>query len=104
MSTKSSTLTVEKTKNKTVEKKKIRVWMYNDNTTSFDVVEKILMEVFKKTKDEAGAIAMAIHLSGENGKKVVGEYSRTIADAKVAKAKRMASEEGYPNFKVKADK
>ena len=94
----SSTVVLERTK--TITRKKYRVIMHNDDTTSFDCVIRILQEVFMKTFDEANNIALAIHKAGPNGQKVVGEYSKSIADAKASKGMRIAKMEGFPNFKI----
>lgn len=94
------TVVLEKTKTTTTLKKKCKVIMHNDDKTSFECVMDILVEVFKKTPQEAFDIALAIHKAGPNGSKVVGEYSKTIAEAKKDKALKMAKEAGYPDFKV----
>lgn len=95
-----STVVLEKTKTKTTLRKKYKVIMYNDQKTSFECVIDILVNVFNKTEQQAFQIALAIHQSGPTGSKVIGEYSKTIAEAKRDKALRMAKEAGYPDFKV----
>ena len=92
---------LEKTRiSTTTNSKKTRVIMHNDDTTSFEVVIFILCNVFKKTESEAFMIALSIHNSGPNGKKVIAEYPKSIALAKVNKALQIAKDEGYPNFKI----
>lgn len=95
-----TTATLEKTRITTVNRKKCKVIMHNDDSTSFEIVIQILCEVFQKTELEAEGIALAIHKSGPNGKKVVGEYSKTIAEAKKNKALRIAKDAGYSEFKI----
>lgn len=101
MASKTNTNVLERTKTSTKTKEKHKVIMHNDNTTSFDCVIKILIEVFGKTESEAVGIAMAIHLAGPSGSKVVKEYSSlSLANAKAKKGMQMAADEGYPDFKI----
>lgn len=99
--TNSNVAILEKTETKIKIRKKYQVIMHNDKSTDFMVVLLILMEVFKKSKEEALKITEAIHKSGPTGKKVVAEYSsKNIADSKASKAMGMAKDFGYPDFKV----
>ena len=73
--------------------------MYNDDFTPMDFVVNILIEVFRKTEQEAMAIMLAIH---KGTKEVVGEYYYDIAKTRVDICTRRAREEGYP-FLVKVE-
>lgn len=73
--------------------KKYKVVFHNDNFTTMDFVVRVLREVFYKLEVEAIRLMLKVHTEG---KAVVGTYSRDIAMSKVAKATRLAREEGFP--------
>lgn len=98
--TETSTIVLEKNKTRTIHRKKVKVVAYNDDVTTFECVIEVLMTVFAKTEQEAFSIAMNIHKGGPMGRAIIGEYSRNIAESKVAKAKKLATTLGYPNFKI----
>lgn len=87
------------TQAKLKEPGKYKVVMYNDDFTPMDFVVNILMEVFRKNRQEATAIMLAIH---KGTKEVVGEYVYDIAKTKVDICIRRAREAGYP-FLVKVE-
>lgn len=80
---------------KTTPKEPVKhdVIVLNDDFTTFDFVIEVMMTVFGKTRRQAEEIAERTHISQ---RAVVGQYSLDIARSKVAKATRMAREEGYP--------
>ena len=57
--------------------RKFNIVFYNDDFTSFQVVEYILMKFYNKTKEEANALAAKIH---NEGKSIVGTYSKDLAE------------------------
>ena len=75
------------------EPRKHDVLILNDDFTTFEFVIEVMMSVFGKTLQQAEEIAETTHV---NQKAVVGRYSLDIAKSKVAKATRMAREEGFP--------
>ena len=75
------------------EPRKHNVLVLNDDFTTFEFVIEIMMGVFGKTLQQAEEIAETTHI---NQKAVVGQYPLDIAKSKVAKATRMAREEGFP--------
>lgn len=79
--------------------KKWKVIMHNDDYTSMDFVVNILIEVFKKNKDEANMIMMSVH---NTGKGVVGIYTKDIAFTKIKICNEKAKMERFP-FKVTAE-
>lgn len=89
----------EKTEIRLKRPKPYKVVMYNDDFTPMDVVVDILMEVFHKNFDEAGAIMLAVH---KGQKAVVGVYPYDIARTKAARAVKIARELGYP-FRVEVE-
>ena len=88
-----------RTRSKLKEPGKYKVVMYNDDFTPMDFVVNILIEVFRKTEQEAMAIMLAIH---KGTKEVVGEYVYDIAKTKADICIRRAREAGYP-FLVKVE-
>lgn len=75
------------------EPRKHNVLILNDDFTTFEFVIEVMMCVFAKTMQQAEEIAETTHI---NQKAVVGQYPLDIAKSKVAKATRMAREEGFP--------
>lgn len=73
--------------------RKHKVFIINDDFTTFDFVIMVMMEVFRKTMEQAEEIATVTHI---HHKACVGEYSLDIARSKVAKATAMARAEGFP--------
>lgn len=75
------------------------VYVLNDDFTTFEFVIEVMMTVFGKTLQQAEEIAETTHC---NQKAIVGRYPLDIARSKVAKATRMAREEGFPlKFEIK---
>ena len=75
------------------EPRRHNVFVLNDDFTTFEFVIEIMMEVFGKTLQQAEEIAETTHI---NQKSIVGQYPLDIARSKVAKATRLAREEGFP--------
>ena len=75
------------------EPRKYDVIVLNDDFTTFEFVIEVLMDVFGKTQQQTEEIAEMTHIYQ---KATVGRYSLDIARSKVAKATRMAREEGFP--------
>lgn len=71
--------------------------MHNDDTTPFDFVIYVLVEVVFKTPTEAIQIAMYIH---ENGKKKVLQGQKEQLEQKRDKCIAFATEMGFSDFKV----
>ncbi len=69
------------------------VFIINDDFTTFEFVVKLLMEVFDKSESEGWTIACQ---TNDEGKGIVGIYTKDIALTKIRKATAMAREEGFP--------
>ena len=69
------------------------VLLHNDDYTTMEFVVSVLATVFHHGEDEAFRIMMHVH---EKGVGVAGCYSYEIAEAKAAKATRMAREHEFP--------
>jgi ATP-dependent Clp protease adaptor protein ClpS len=89
----------EKTKVKLKEPKRYKVVMYNDDFTPMEFVVYILINIFKKSEEEAVQIMMSVH---KGGKAVVGIYSYDIAKTKTDTAISISRQEGYP-FRIKVE-
>lgn len=75
------------------EPKRYKVIIYNDDFTTMEFVVDILVEIFKKSYDEAMDIMMAIH---KGSRAVVGVYSLDIAKTRASRAVTLARNEGFP--------
>lgn len=78
---------------KTEEPKKYKVILLNDNYSTVDFVIEILIQIFKKSLDEATEITMNVH---ENGRGVCGIYTYEIAQTKIAEVKATARRAEFP--------
>lgn len=78
------------------EPKMYNVIMYNDDFTTMEFVIFILVNIFKKSDNEAFNLMMLVHKSG---KAIVGKYTYDIAKTKSEHAISLARKEGFP-FKV----
>ena len=75
------------------EPHRYKVIIHNDDFTTMEFVVMVLMRVFWRSETEANTMMMRVH---QIGSAVVGIYSYDIAISKVAKATKMAREEGFP--------
>ncbi len=73
--------------------KKYKVIFFNDDVTTMEFVVFVLTSIFDIANLEATKIMYDIH---NNGRAVVGVYSRDIAFTKVELTRKLASSEGYP--------
>lgn len=70
-----------------------KVVLHNDDYTTMDFVVEILLEIFKKSEDEAVSIMLHVH---HNGYGICGLYPHEIAETKVSAVHRRAKEAGFP--------
>ena len=75
------------------EPKKYKVLLLNDDYSTMDFVIEVLVNIFKKSNDEATKIMLDIH---NNKKAVCGIYTYEIAATKVAQVKANARKAQYP--------
>lgn len=85
--------TKERTDSRLKEPRRYKVITYNDDFTTMEFVVDILVEIFKKSYDEAMDIMMTIH---KGSRAVVGIYSLDIAKTRAARAVTLARNEGFP--------
>ena len=85
--------TVNKEKVKVKKPRQYKVVMHNDDFTTMEFVDDILITVFKKDINTSNKIMMDVHKVGRG---IVGIYPYDIAATKVAISLGMAKEEGFP--------
>lgn len=74
--------------------KMYKVLLHNDDTTTFDFVILVLMQIFHKTAEDAMQIAQAIHVSQAG---VAGSpYTREIAEEKTIETISFSRANGFP--------
>ena len=70
-----------------------RVLMHNDDYTTRDFVVYVLQSVFHHAEPEALRVMLHVH---NNGMGVAGVFSREIAETKIRKVQRLASQNEFP--------
>jgi ATP-dependent Clp protease adaptor protein ClpS len=70
-----------------------RVLIHNDDFTTMEFVVRVLIELFRKSHAEANFIMLTVHQKGVGA---CGEYSRDVAETKVAQVTQLAREHGHP--------
>ena len=86
-----SNLTLKQTKFK--EPLMYRVIMHNDDYTTMDFVVFVLIEVFRKSYEEAVSLMEEVH---NEGQAKIGVYTRDIAETRVKKVEKLANEYHFP--------
>ena len=84
---------VERTSQKTQEPTLYKVVLHNDDYTTMDFVVHVLQRHFAKSEIEATYIMLQVH---HGGRGVAGEYTRDVAETKVADVTAEARAEGMP--------
>ena len=85
--------TIDKQKNKLQPPRKFKVILHNDDYTSFDFVEKLLIHLFHKSPLAAKNIAQSIHKSGKG---IAGVYPKGIAETKAHQVNALARANHVP--------
>lgn len=70
-----------------------QVVMLNDDFTTMDFVIEVLMQLFRKSADEAERIMLTIHYQGRG---VCGVYPKDIAVTRIAQVHQWAQAEEHP--------
>lgn len=70
-----------------------KVIFHNDDFTTMEFVQAVLMQIFGHTETEATAIMLAVHKTGSG---IAGIYPFAIAEAKVAETTKAAEEHDFP--------
>jgi ATP-dependent Clp protease adaptor protein ClpS len=82
-----------RTANELREPKLYRVYMLNDDYTTWDFCLRIITGVFHKSVEEANKISQDIHTKGKG---LCGIYSYEIAETKADTVQHQARKEGFP--------
>ncbi len=77
----------------TREPRRVKVILHNDHYTTMDFVVAILMDVFRKTLQDATRIMLDVH---EKGRGECGVYTQEIAETKIGIVHSRAKREGFP--------
>lgn len=72
---------------------KYNVIIHNDNKTTVEFVIIVLTSIFRHTRESAEKIAYVVH---NQGKEIVGTYSKEIATEKVREAEDLAVKNKFP--------
>ncbi|MFV0348991.1 MAG: ATP-dependent Clp protease adapter ClpS [Halodesulfovibrio sp.] len=75
------------------EPRKFKVLLHNDDYTTMEFVISVLVQVFRKTAQQATAIMLSVH---EKGVGECGVYTAEVAETKVAIVHARARKEGFP--------
>lgn len=70
-----------------------RVILLNDDFTPMDFVIEILMRLFGKSQTQAEQIMLEVH---HNGRGIAGEFTRDIAETRVAQVNQLARDHEHP--------
>jgi ATP-dependent Clp protease adaptor protein ClpS len=69
------------------------VVLHNDDYTTMEFVQMILVAVFGHSHSSAAQLMLQVHMQG---KAVAGTYTRDIAETKRSEAEALARGEGHP--------
>jgi ATP-dependent Clp protease adaptor protein ClpS len=69
------------------------VVLLNDDFTPMEFVEHVVMDVFRKTRDEAGRITMDVHTRGAAA---IGPYTHELAETRAFRVIVAAEAAGHP--------
>ncbi len=83
----------EDTEKKLEEPPMFKVVLYNDDFTTKAFVVEVLVLIFHKGAAEATELMWQVHRQGRG---VAGVYPREVAETKVATARTLARENGFP--------
>ena len=70
-----------------------KVFLINDDYTTFDHVVYVLTSIFGKTYAEAESITIQIH---NQGRGLAGEYVHDVAVTKAKRVRQISRAKGYP--------
>jgi ATP-dependent Clp protease adaptor protein ClpS len=77
----------------TVEQSMFRVLLLNDDATPMQFVVQVLVDIFKKTPEDAERLMLAIH---HTGKAACGVYTQYDAEGLIGRVAELASQNRHP--------
>jgi ATP-dependent Clp protease adaptor protein ClpS len=80
-------------KPKTLQPRRYKVILLNDDYTPQEFVVSVLRKVFRLTRAQASRVMITAHMKGSC---VVVVLSKDIAETKAQEANEMGKQEGYP--------
>lgn len=83
----------EKVRDKAEEPPRYVVYLLNDDYSTFDFVVHVLVNIFRKSVEEAIRITNDVH---HRGKGACGMYTKQIAETKVMLVEEASSSAGFP--------
>lgn len=83
---------VTKTHRRTARLPLYKVIFHNDDTTVFEFVVMLLIEVFSMTEQEAEAVTKEIHVTGLG---IAGVFDKETAEAKTEESRKLALMNGF---------
>jgi ATP-dependent Clp protease adaptor protein ClpS len=89
----SDTSTVTNTKTFIKPPSQWKVIFHNDDTTPMEFVQQLLIQIFRKSKQDAFNLAYEVHTKE---KAIVGIYTKEIANTRVDLTHYYAQSHGYP--------
>lgn len=75
------------------EPKRYYVIMHNDDSTPFDFVIEVLVELYRHSEETAADLANKIHIEG---KAIVGMFNLEIAEQKVEETVKVSRANNFP--------
>lgn len=73
--------------------KMYQVLLHNDNYTTMEFVVSILVNIFRRSIEQATAIMLSVHKKGVG---IAGTYTRELAETKVTTTHILARDAGFP--------
>jgi ATP-dependent Clp protease adaptor protein ClpS len=77
----------------TQKPRRYNVVLHNDDYTTMEFVELVLMKFFHKSETEATQIMLHVHHKGFG---IVGVFTRDVAESKAVQVMDFAKEHGHP--------
>ena len=93
----SQVATIVNVQTKSPPNREYGIFIYNDDITPFELVVTMLVEVLKKSEVEALTLTM---IAQNKGLALVDKLPKKLALARVNKAKKYMTENGFPKFKI----